>query len=123
MGKAIEKVNPGRKRSRFTKEFKLEAVRRERARQVLNVQRGIRRRGRKDAEFQAFALLRASPVREQKLGDQSSRTRSRLRTPTVVMPPLLAANTLPACIAATALTMAKPSPWLSPLLVRAVSTR
>jgi transposase len=27
MGKAIEKVNPGRKRSRFTKEFKLEAVR------------------------------------------------------------------------------------------------
>jgi hypothetical protein len=26
MGKAIEKVNPGRKRSRFTKEFKLEAV-------------------------------------------------------------------------------------------------
>jgi len=27
MGKAIEKVNPGRKRNRFTKEFKLEAVR------------------------------------------------------------------------------------------------
>lgn len=27
MGKAIEKVNPGRKRSRFAKEFKLEAVR------------------------------------------------------------------------------------------------
>ena len=27
MGKAIEKVNPGRKRTRFTKEFKLEAVR------------------------------------------------------------------------------------------------
>ena len=27
MGKAMEKVNPGRKRSRFTKEFKLEAVR------------------------------------------------------------------------------------------------
>jgi hypothetical protein len=26
-GKAIEKVNPGRKRNRFTKEFKLEAVR------------------------------------------------------------------------------------------------
>lgn len=27
MGKAVEKVNPGRKRTRFTKEFKLEAVR------------------------------------------------------------------------------------------------
>lgn len=27
MGKAIEKINPGRKRTRFTKEFKLEAVR------------------------------------------------------------------------------------------------
>lgn len=27
MGKVIEKVNPGRKRVRFTKEFKLEAVR------------------------------------------------------------------------------------------------
>jgi len=27
MGKAMEKVNPGRKRARFTKEFKLEAVR------------------------------------------------------------------------------------------------
>jgi transposase len=27
MGKAKEKVNPGRKRARFTKEFKLEAVR------------------------------------------------------------------------------------------------
>ncbi|MGH8710317.1 MAG: transposase [Burkholderiales bacterium] len=27
MGKAIEKVNPGRKRTRFTKEFKLETVR------------------------------------------------------------------------------------------------
>ena len=27
MGKAIGKVNPGRKRARFTKEFKLEAVR------------------------------------------------------------------------------------------------
>ena len=27
MGKAIEKVNPGRKRRRVTKEFKLEAVR------------------------------------------------------------------------------------------------
>jgi transposase len=27
MGKAIERVNPGRKRSRFAKEFKLEAVR------------------------------------------------------------------------------------------------
>ena len=27
MGKAIEKVNPGRKRRRFTKQFKLEAVR------------------------------------------------------------------------------------------------
>ena len=26
MGKAVEKVNPGRKRVRFTKEFKLEAV-------------------------------------------------------------------------------------------------
>jgi transposase-like protein len=26
MGKAIEKINPGRKRVRFTKEFKLEAV-------------------------------------------------------------------------------------------------
>ena len=26
MGKAVEKVNPGRKRARFTKEFKLEAV-------------------------------------------------------------------------------------------------
>ncbi len=26
MGKAIEKVNPGRKRTKFTKEFKLEAV-------------------------------------------------------------------------------------------------
>jgi len=26
MGKAIEKVNPGRKRTRFSKEFKLEAV-------------------------------------------------------------------------------------------------
>ena len=27
MGKAMEKVNPGRKRTRFSKEFKLEAVR------------------------------------------------------------------------------------------------
>ena len=27
MGKAMEKVNPGRRRARFTKEFKLEAVR------------------------------------------------------------------------------------------------
>lgn len=27
MGKAVEKVKPGRKRARFTKEFKLEAVR------------------------------------------------------------------------------------------------
>ena len=27
MGKAMEKVNPGRKRARFTKEFKLEAAR------------------------------------------------------------------------------------------------
>ena len=27
MGKAMEKVNPGRKRARFAKEFKLEAVR------------------------------------------------------------------------------------------------
>jgi|GEM_PF-1935015 len=26
MGKAVEKVNPGRKRARFTKEFKLEGV-------------------------------------------------------------------------------------------------
>ena len=26
MGKAVEKVNPGRKRARFAKEFKLEAV-------------------------------------------------------------------------------------------------
>ena len=26
MGKAIGKINPGRKRSRFAKEFKLEAV-------------------------------------------------------------------------------------------------
>jgi hypothetical protein len=26
MGKAIDRVNPGRKRTRFTKEFKLEAV-------------------------------------------------------------------------------------------------
>jgi transposase len=47
MGKAIEKVNAGRRRSRFTKEFKLEAVRllelSEKPATQLAVELGIRR--------------------------------------------------------------------------------
>jgi transposase len=47
MGKAIEKVNPGRKRERFSKEFKLEAVRQLEAggkpAAQLSVELGIRR--------------------------------------------------------------------------------
>jgi transposase len=47
MGKVMEKVNPGRKRARFTKEFKLEAVRlleaREKPAAQLAVELGIRR--------------------------------------------------------------------------------
>jgi transposase len=47
MGKAMEKVNPGRKRARFSKEFKLEAVRLleagEKPASQLAVELGIRR--------------------------------------------------------------------------------
>ena len=41
----------------------------ERAGYMPKVQRGIGRRARKDADFQAFALLRLSHVREQTGGD------------------------------------------------------
>ncbi|MNN98360.1 hypothetical protein D3C81_2177400 [compost metagenome] len=43
--------------------------------------------------------------------------------PMVVISALLAANTVPPCIWAIALTMAKPRPWLLSLSVREESTR
>jgi len=45
------------------------------------------------------------------------------RIPNVLVPWSLCTNTSPPCISAIALTMANPSPWLAPLLLREASTR
>jgi transposase len=76
MGKAIERVNPGRKRTRFAKEFKLEAVRLlelgEKPATQLALELGIRRNQlhkwqvqlRNKGEGNAFRGPGAKPVSE-----------------------------------------------------------
>jgi transposase len=76
MGKSMEKVNPGRKRSRFSKEFKLEAVKLleqgEKPATQIALELGIRRNQlhkwqaelRKKGEAQAFRGPGAKPLSE-----------------------------------------------------------
>jgi transposase len=76
MGKSMEKVNPGRKRSRFSKEFKLDAVKLleqgEKPATQIALELGIRRNQlhkwqaelRKKGEAQAFRGPGAKPLSE-----------------------------------------------------------
>jgi len=97
MGKAIEKVNPGRKRARFPKEFKLEAVRLlelgEKPATQLAAELGIRRNMlhkwqeqlRKKGQKEAFRGPGAKPLSELSEVERLRRENERLKEENLIL--------------------------------------